>query len=302
MWGQQLDSRQRVEQAAAAAVATAAGTRGGMTVTAPSASRWSEPASGDPARPVFEGVGVALLTLFAGDGEVDVAATAEHAARLVELGVRGVVVAGTTGEAAALSPEERAALLAAVRATVPAGAAVVAGTGAPSARQAVAHTAAAVGAGADAVLALSPPGAEDPRPYYDEVAKAAGPTPVLAYHFPAVSPPGIPLAVLADLAVSGCKDSSGDPDRLLETLDTWSHPLYVGTSALLALAGPVGCAGAILALANAEPERCAAAFAGDAGAQRALAAAHRESLGAFPAGIKRLTARRFGTSTLTRMG
>ncbi|HEX2274857.1 MAG TPA: dihydrodipicolinate synthase family protein [Acidimicrobiales bacterium] len=251
----------------------------------------------------FEGVGVALVTLFTDDGDVDVAATAEHAARLVDLGMRAVVVAGTTGEAAALSAEERGGLLEGVRAAVPASAAVViAGTGAPSTRQAVGHTAAAVAGGADAVLALSPPGARDPRSYYERVAEAAGATPVLAYHFPAVSPPGIPVSILAHLPVSGCKDSSGDPDRLLETLTTWPHPLYVGTSALLALAGPLGCAGAILALANAEPERCVAAFAGDPKAQLALAEAHREALVAFPAGIKRLTARRFGTSAVTRMG
>jgi 4-hydroxy-tetrahydrodipicolinate synthase len=255
------------------------------------------------APPVFEGVGVALLTLFTDNGAVDAAAAAEHAARLVALGLRAVVVAGTTGEAAARAPEERVALLAGVRAAVtPGAAAVIAGTGAPSARQAVAHTAAAVDAGADAVLALSPLGSLDPRPYYERVAEAAGATPVLAYHFPAVSPPGIPVAQLADLAVSGCKDSSGDADRLLETVTTWPRPLYVGTSALLALAGPVGCAGAILALANAEPERCVAAFAGDAGAQRELARPHREALVAFPTGVKRLTARRFGTSTVARMG
>jgi 4-hydroxy-tetrahydrodipicolinate synthase len=255
------------------------------------------------AEAVFEGVAVALLTLFTDDGELDVAATAEHAARLVGLGVRAVVVAGTTGEAAALSADERVALLEGVRAAVPPSAApVIAGTGAPSARQAVGYTQAAVAAGADAVLALSPPGAPDPRPYYERVAEAAGAKPVLAYHFPAVSPPGIPVPALAELPVSGCKDSSGDGDRLLETVSTWPRPLYVGSSALLALAGPLGCAGAILTLANAEPERCAAAFAGDAKAQLALADAHRESAVALPAGIKRLTARRFGTSTVRRMG
>jgi 4-hydroxy-tetrahydrodipicolinate synthase len=252
---------------------------------------------------VFEGVGVALVTLFGDDGDVDVAATAEHAARLVDLGVRAVVVAGTTGEAAALTAEERVALLEGVRAAVPPSAVpVIAGTGAPSARQAVAYTAAAVHAGADAVLAISPPGAADPRHYYERVAEVAGTTPVLAYHFPAVSPPGIPLGALADLPVSGCKDSSGDADRLLETLTTWPRPLYVGSSALLALAGPLGCAGAILTLANAEPERCVAAFAGDAGAQRELARPHRASLSGLPRGIKELTARRFGTSTIARMG
>jgi 4-hydroxy-tetrahydrodipicolinate synthase len=254
--------------------------------------------------PVFTGVGVALVTLYRGDGSLDAAATAAHAARLVDLGVRAVVIAGTTGEAAALSPEERVALLAAVRATLGSapGVPVIAGTGAPSARQAVALTEAACAGGADAVLVLSPPGSLDVRPYYDAVAGAAGGVPVLAYHFPAVSAPGIPLDVLCGLPVQGCKDSSGDADRLLEAVDRWDRPLYVGSAALLALAGPLGCAGAILALANAEPERCAAAFAGDAAAQRDLAGAHRAASADFPRGIKALTAARFGTPAIARMG
>ncbi|MGH2686409.1 MAG: dihydrodipicolinate synthase family protein, partial [Actinomycetota bacterium] len=64
---------------------------------------------------IFEGVGVALLTLFDDRGDVNAAGTAELAVRLVELGVRAVVVAGSTGEAATLSPEERDLLLQAVR-------------------------------------------------------------------------------------------------------------------------------------------------------------------------------------------
>ena len=253
------------------------------------------------AGPVFTGVGVALVTLFRDDGEVDAAATAEHAARLVDLGLKAVVVAGSTGEAASLSLEDRRALVQAVRgavSTVP----VIAGTGAASAKQAAVLTAAACADGADAVLALSPPGSGDVRPYYDVVAAAAGDVPLLAYHFPAVSPPGFPIDVLLDLPVQGCKDSSGSADRLLETRDTWGGPLYVGSSALLALAGPLGCAGAILALANAEPERCMQAFEGDALAQLALAGPHRRGAARFPAGIKELTAARFGTSTAMRMG
>ena len=254
-------------------------------------------------KPVFEGVGVALVTLFDRSEDVDCAATAAHAARLVDLGVRAIVVAGSTGEAAALSPKERAELISAVReAVADRPVPVVAGTGAPSARQAAALTAAARDAGADAALALSPPGAPDPRPYYDAVAKAAGEMPVLAYHWPAMASPGIPVATLDDLPVAGCKDSSGDADRLLETLTCWDGALYTGSSALLAYAGPMGCAGAILALANADPERCIAAFGGDFGAQRQLAEGHRRAIGSFPAGIKRLTAERFGTSIVTRLG
>ena len=251
--------------------------------------------------PPFTGVGVALATLFDEDGEIDVPATAEHAATLVELGVTAVVVSGSTGEAAALSAEERVALLSGVRQTVPDTVPVIAGTGAASPRQATALTRSAAEHGADGVLVLSPPGVPDPRPYYDLVARAAGDLPVLAYHFPKVSPPGVPLETLPDLPVTALKDSSGDPDRLLAELE-WGRPLYTGSSALLALAGPLGCAGAILALANVEPEACAAAFAGDATAQRQLAAAHLAAQGSFPRGLKALMAGRFGTSIVSRMG
>jgi dihydrodipicolinate synthase/N-acetylneuraminate lyase len=256
------------------------------------------------AQPLFSGVGVALVTLFRDDGCLDAAATAGHAARLVDLGIRAVVVAGTTGEASSLAPGERRELLRAVREAVPPGTGVpvIAGTGAPSARQAAALTRDAGEGGADGVLVLSPPGSSDVSPYYETVARAAAGMPVLAYHFPAVSPPGIPIPVLASLPVQGCKDSSGDANRLLETLDVWDGPLYVGSSSLLALAGPLGCAGAILALANAEPEGCIAAFAGDAASQMALAPAHRQSLARFPAGIKALTAARFATPGITRLG
>jgi 4-hydroxy-tetrahydrodipicolinate synthase len=254
--------------------------------------------------PVFTGVGVALVTLFDEVGEVDYSATAEHASRLVRLGVTAVIVAGTTGEVDALSDEERIRLFEAVRAAVPpsSGAAVVAGTGAPSTRQASALTAAALGSGVDAVLARSPRGVADPTGYYRGIAEAAGEVPVLAYHFPAVAPPGIPLELLPHLPVVGCKDSSGSMDRLLATLDSWSGSLYVGSAAILLQAGLLGCAGAILALANAEPELCIAAFAGEPDAQRKLTAAHLAASREFPVGIKRLTAERFSTSAAARIG
>jgi 4-hydroxy-tetrahydrodipicolinate synthase len=251
---------------------------------------------------VFTGVGVALVTLFDDTGEVDAPATADHAARLVDLGVRAVIVAGTTGEAATLSVDERDRLLDAVRTAVDGCVPVIAGTGAPSARQAADLTTRARDGGADAVLVLSPPQAVDPRPYYEGVAAVAGGTPVLAYHFPKVSPPGLPVDVIGALPVAGCKDSSGDPERLLATLRATSVPLYTGSSAVLSFAGPLGCAGAILALANAEPERCAAAFTGDADAQRALTDAHFAMADRFPRGLKDLVAARFGTSTTTRAG
>jgi 4-hydroxy-tetrahydrodipicolinate synthase len=251
--------------------------------------------------PVFRGVGVALVTLFDDDGAVDAAATAKLATRLADAGVRAVVVAGSTGEAAALSADERIGLLEAVRAELPAEIPVIAGTGAPSAHQAAALTADAAAHGADAVLVLSPPRSLDLDGYYRTVTTAADGTPVLGYHYPVASPPGIPVEALSKLPIVGLKDSSGDPERLLRELEEWDRPLYTGASALLSFAGPLGCTGAILALANAEPERCIEAFDGDAGAQRALTLAHVAAHDAFPRGLKQLVADRFGTSAVARI-
>ena len=107
-------------------------------------------------------------------------------------------------------------LVGAVRAALPRQVAVLAGSGAPSALQAVHLTKVVLDAGADAVLALSPQQSSDARQYYELVAGAAAGAPVLAYHYPAVSAPGLPVAVLGELAVQGLKDSSGDVHRLYE--------------------------------------------------------------------------------------
>lgn len=115
---------------------------------------------------LFTGVGVALVTLFREDGALDRPATAELAARLAALGVRCVLVAGTTGEAATLTADERDALVRAVRGALPSDVPVLAGTGAPTGQQAAALTGRAFANGADAVLALSPICVTDPRRYY----------------------------------------------------------------------------------------------------------------------------------------
>jgi 4-hydroxy-tetrahydrodipicolinate synthase len=242
----------------------------------------------------------ASTALFDAGGELLVGATAEHAAGLATLGVRAFVVAGTTGEAAALAPEERDELVAAVREAVPRDVPVLAGTGAPTGAEALDLTRAAVAAGADAALVLSPAGVADPSGYYDQVAAGAGELPLLAYHFPLASPPGIPVELLPGLPVRGVKDSSGDAERLAFLIDRYDGDTYVGSPTLLALAGPLGATGAILALANLEPERCVAAWAGDLDAQRALLATHLATSEAFPRVLKERVAERFGTPTGVR--
>jgi 4-hydroxy-tetrahydrodipicolinate synthase len=230
---------------------------------------------------------------------LDAESTAEHAALLVEQGASAVVVAGTTGEAAALEPPERTELLAAVCAAVGGRARVIAGTGAPSARQAVDLSREAAGGGADALLVLSPPGAVDSRPYYTAVAKAVA-VPILAYHYPQVSAPGIPVDALGELPVDGLKDSSGDAERLILASAALRSGVYPGQHSLLQLAAHTGSPGAILGIGNVDLERCRRAWDGDPQSQREVVLENQglERIGA----LKRRLADLRGTSPVTRLG
>lgn len=248
---------------------------------------------------VFSGVGVALVTLFDEEGEIDAPATADHAARLVAAGVQAVVVAGTTGEAATLDAEERSDLLIAVASAVDGRVPVLMGTGAPSARQAVLLSKRAQDDGADALLVLSPPNAQDPRPYYERVTSSVN-VPVLAYHFPKVSSPGVPVDILGQLPVAGIKDSSGDAERLILEADELHVGLYTGHPSLILLASAIGCSGALLALANVDPDGCLRAWAGDGTVQRELINGHRAQSLAGIAGLKRSLCALHGTSPVTR--
>lgn len=274
------------------------------------AASMAAPEPGPPAAPnprtptpgtLFRGVGVALVTLFDAGGEVDAASTGKLAAGLAGRGMAAVLVNGTTGEAGTLTGAERAALIEAVRAAVPDPVPVIAGTGAPSLRQADALTRAAVTAGADAVLTWCPPRCTDLAGYFAAIGEAAAGRPVLAYHNPFMACADIPVDDLAGLPVSGVKDSSGSPDRLLDELARYPGDTYAGSAGYLALAGPMGAAGALLALANLAPEACVRAWNGDTAAQRDLAAQHLAVRAGGPAQLKRMLAGADGTSPVSRI-
>jgi 4-hydroxy-tetrahydrodipicolinate synthase len=235
--------------------------------------------------PVFEGVGVALVSLFDDDERLLAREMAEHAVRLVEADIAAVVVAGTTGEPWRLDDDDRFALVEACRAALPSDVPVIAGTGHSDPAQARHMTARCSAAGADAVLVLPATDAQLVS-YYEEIAQAADGVPVLAYHFPAFAPPGIGMDAINDLPVAGVKDSSADGDRLVTEVDVCNCAVYTGSANLLSLAGGVDAAGAIVALANAEPEMCVRAFGGDLTAQAELASLHLAAIDSFPQGLK----------------
>ena len=89
-------------------------------------------------------------------GEVAPIHLRDNVTRLVQDGLEGVVVAGSTGESALLDPDEQRRMVAWVRDVLPDQRWLVAGTGAESTRQAVALSRAAGAEGADAVLVRPP--------------------------------------------------------------------------------------------------------------------------------------------------
>ena len=189
-----------------------------------------------------------------------------------------------------------------MRDAVPPDVPVLAGTGATSADRAAELTAAASGAGADAVLAWPPPGSEDLAGYYAAVGQAAAGLPVLAYHIPWSLAPGVPVAALDALPVAGLKDSSGDAaDRLLAEVAHYPGCTDVG---VVGAAGPGRAArrgaAAILAIANVEPELCCAAFAAHAGAQLRLIDMHLAARDGRPLALKQILAQQRGSNPLSR--
>jgi 4-hydroxy-tetrahydrodipicolinate synthase len=249
---------------------------------------------------LWAGPAVALVTLFDDEGAVAAKETAAHAARIVAAGIRAVLVAGSTGEAGALTDAERAELVAAVRAACP-GVPVLAGASGEWRGQAAARTAAVIAAGADAVL-VAPPRQGDLRHYFAPVTDAAAGVPVLAYHYPGVAGGPVPVDALATLGLAGVKDSTGLAGRLAEEVDLdWPGAVYTGSASLLGYARWLGAAGAIVAAANVVPEQCVAAWEGDAAAQREVLRVERSYRPTFPVGIKAAVAARYGTPTGCRM-
>jgi 4-hydroxy-tetrahydrodipicolinate synthase len=234
---------------------------------------------------LFEGIGVALVTFFNADGLPNIRNTARHAEDLTARGCRAILLAGTTGEFWRLSGHDRIELAEAIRERVP-NVPLLIGTGDLDTGRALALTAEVARAKvADALLVLS--ATDKPvREFYQRVSEAAEGTPVIAYHLPVLSPPGIDVEALDDLPVIGIKDSSGSADRLGEMLVRKVRSVYVGSANLLLLAGACGADGALLALANTQLDRCIQAWNGSKDAQRQLMIDHIESLIDFPSRLK----------------
>ena len=170
----------------------------------------------------IEGVYVPVVTPFHSDESVDETAYAAAIEFLVDGGVAGVVVGGTTGEYYAMSTDERFAQLELAAKLVDGRAQLIAGCNSGATRDVIAFAKGAKGHGYESVM-LSPPPTSLPTQrelaaHVAAVIDEAG-LPVILYNFPARS--GVEygfecMDLLADNpAVIAIKESSGDFSRFL---------------------------------------------------------------------------------------
>lgn len=145
-----------------------------------------------------------MATPFDDGGNVDEAAVRKLANYLIEHGSHGVVVAGSTGEAATLDDEEHIALLAAIVDELGGEATVICGTGTNDTRHSIELTKAAAEAGADAALIVTPYYNKPTFPgilgHFEAIAGAVPGLPLIAYNIPSRVVIDVSPAELAELA------------------------------------------------------------------------------------------------------
>ena len=210
----------------------------------------------------FTGMLVALATPFTADLKLDISAFRRLVRHEVAGGADGLVVLGSTGEAATLSEPERDALIEACllcAGDVP----VIVGTGSNSTQQAATWTRRAQQLGAQGALVVTPYYTK-PTPgglvaHYRAVADAAPGLPIMLYNVPGRTGLNVTADTLARLweieSVVAMKESSGNLAQIAEIARTLPEgkTLLSGDDSLAVASIAVGASGLVSVLGNLAP-------------------------------------------------
>lgn len=231
----------------------------------------------------LRGAMTALVTPFAEDGGLDVAALEALTRWQVERGIHGLVPCGTTGEGATLTDDEHRRVIETVVRTAAGRVPVLAGCGSNDTRRTVVAARRAAEAGADALLVVSPyynkPNRSGMIRHYEEVAGATG-LPLVVYNVPGRTGQDLGAELILELAkipgIVAVKEASANLDQVATILAgrpqgfsvlSGDDPLVLPTIAL-------GADGVISVVSNEAPREMArlvrAALEGDLAEARAL--------------------------------
>jgi 4-hydroxy-2-oxoglutarate aldolase len=208
----------------------------------------------------YGGVMGPMVTPFKSDESLDLEAFDLNVRAHLAAGLDGLLVAGSTGEAALLGDDERRVLTELARSIIPSDKTLLVGTGAESTRHCIERCRDAARAGADAVLVVAPHyysssmTPEAVKAHYMRVADKS-PVPVLLYNIPKYMHYRLEPELIADLAkhgnIRGMKDSAGDMTFFARYVESNSDTFDVltGHGGTFSTALKLGGRGGILAVA-----------------------------------------------------
>jgi len=200
----------------------------------------------------LSGIITALATPFDQDGALDLDAWRRLLERQLDGGVQGIVVAGSTGEAAALSDDEYDTLLRVAVAQVDGRVPVLAGTGLSGTAKTIAQTRRAAALGAQYALVVTPPYVRPTqaglKAHFVMVADH-GRLPVVLYNVPGRTGCDLLPETVAELVghptIVGIKEARSEPERMAALLALRSDSFVVlsgddGSAAQSMLSGADG--------------------------------------------------------------
>ena len=187
----------------------------------------------------FGSVGVAMITPFTPEGEIDVPAAQSLAVSLVDDGADLILLAGTTGEAPTTHLPEKQTLLREVKDALAGRAMLMAGAGSNDTAHAVRIGVGSQEAGAEALLINAPyynrPSQEGVYQHIMAVVEATD-LPVMLYDIPGRTGVRILDDTLARLAehprVKAVKDATGDVEQGFERMEATGLEYYSGDDGL----------------------------------------------------------------------
>ncbi len=218
----------------------------------------------------FEGIFPPIVTPLDAQERVDGPALERLLHRVIDQGVHGIYLLGSTGECVALAAQERQRTIEIAVAVVADRVPIICGTMDSSTKRVIDNVEMAQSLGVQAV-AMTPPyyypcsGDAELLAFYREVA-ASTDLPVFIYNIPQMTKIMIPVDVVAELNetvpnIAGIKDSSGDWANFLWLYEAIGEDpefsLLVGSHFLAAAAIWYGAAGAVLSISNIDPAMCA---------------------------------------------
>ena len=210
--------------------------------------------------PYFGRLLTAMVTPFNADGSVNYEKAADLTEWLINNGSDGLVVAGSTGEAATMSAEEKLELFRVVVNRINKRVPVIAGTGSNNTADSVKMTKMAEAMGVDGALIVGPyynkPTQEGFYQHFAAVAQSTG-LPIIVYNVPGRTASNISPAIVARLAadfenIVAIKEAAGNVAQVAELYSVLPEEftIYSGDDGLILPFMSVGATGLISVLSN----------------------------------------------------